>query len=169
MERLRWKNDLKLFRLSFQWWKPQKKVSKRYQQDKKIVQNLAFSLGFGLYQVTQTRKVWCEWYCFSLIFYTYLYCKYVVLFLFHFVQIECSAILVPHYSTLLPVIFDRFFIIVDGSIGLKMDFHIFFPWFGTPIDTTKRNEFIITFQPRFYYRIHLGKLQEIFSLILESL
>lgn len=45
----------------------------------------------------------------------------------HILQIECSAILVPHYSTLLPVIFDRFFIIVDGSIGSKMDFHLFFP------------------------------------------
>ena len=41
------------------------------------------------------------------------------LYIFHFVQIECSAILVPHYSTLLPVIFDRFFIIVDGSDGFQ--------------------------------------------------
>ena len=37
----------------------------------------------------------------------------------HILQIECSAILVPHYSTLLPVIFDRFFIIVDGSDGFQ--------------------------------------------------
>ena len=43
------------------------------------------------------------------------------LYIFHFVQIECSAILVPHYSTLLPVIFDRFFIIVDAVSYTHLD------------------------------------------------